>query len=86
MPPDFLTLAAPSSELNSPSRSWRPEGLHHRLAAGTTRGWRPAPAGAAAGLATLAANMLSPGPPLDRIPVHALQPIAGLLLLPVGLG
>src|SRR6185369_8054832 len=56
------------------------------LAAGTLRGWRPAIAGTAAGLAVLAVIVASLGPLLDQIPLHALQLVIGVLLLLFGMG
>ena len=55
------------------------------LAVGTVRGWRPALLGAGAALALLAALVLSLGPLLDRVPLHALQLVIGVLLLLFGL-
>ncbi len=56
------------------------------LAVGTLRGWRPAAAGTAAGLAVLALIVTVLGPLLDRVPLHALQLVIGVLLLLFGLG
>lgn len=55
------------------------------LAVGTIRGWRPAGFGALAGLAALTAIVLVLGPLLDRVPIHALQLVIGILLLLFGL-
>lgn len=55
------------------------------LAVGTVRGWRPALTGTAAGLALLAVLVLALGPLLDRVPLHALQLVIGVLLLLFGL-
>ncbi|WP_299844431.1 COG4280 domain-containing protein [uncultured Jannaschia sp.] len=87
MSPDFLTLAAPViGAAFFASLVEAVEAFTIVLAIGTTRGWRPALAGAVAGLATLAAIVLALGPLLDRIPIHALQLVVGLLLLLFGLG
>ena len=56
------------------------------LAVGTLRGWRPAAAGTAAALAVLALLVLILGPLLDRVPLHLLQMVIGVLLLLFGLG
>ena len=56
------------------------------LAAGTLRGWRGAVAGTAAGLATLALIVVALGPLLDRVPLHLLQLVIGVLLLLFGMG
>jgi Ca2+/H+ antiporter, TMEM165/GDT1 family len=55
------------------------------LAVATVRGWRPALIGAGAGLALLAVLVLALGPVLDRVPLHALQLVIGVLLLLFGL-
>ncbi len=55
------------------------------LAVGVTRGWRPALAGTAAGLLTLAALVALLGPALALIPLRAVQLVIGLLLLGFGL-
>lgn len=56
------------------------------LAVATLRGWRPAVLGTAAALALLAAIVLALGPVLDRVPLHALQLVIGVLLLLFGIG
>lgn len=56
------------------------------LAVGVLRGWRPAAIGTGAGLALLAALVLVLGPLLDRVPIHALQLVIGVLLLLFGMG
>jgi Ca2+/H+ antiporter, TMEM165/GDT1 family len=56
------------------------------LAVGTLRGWRPAAFGTVAALAVLGMLIASLGPLLDRIPVHVLQLIIGILLLLFGMG
>lgn len=56
------------------------------LAVATLRGWRPAVAGTAAALGTLALLVLALGPLLDRVPLHALQLAIGVLLLLFGMG
>jgi uncharacterized membrane protein len=56
------------------------------LAVATMRGWRPAALGAAAGLGLLAGAVVLFGPLLDRIPIHALQLVIGVLLLLFGMG
>jgi uncharacterized membrane protein len=55
------------------------------LAVGTVRGWRPALTGTVAGLIALALLVLILGPVLDRVPLHALQIVIGILLLLFGL-
>src|SRR5438132_12960560 len=54
------------------------------LAVATFQGWRPAAVGTAAALPSLAGGMLLRGPLLDRVPIHLLQPIIGILLLLFG--
>src|SRR5437867_12214803 len=61
------------------------EALTIVLAVATVRGWRPAGLGALAGLASLALIVLALGPLLDRVPLHALQPAIGVLLLLFGM-
>ncbi|HAN64635.1 MAG TPA: hypothetical protein DCQ79_12420, partial [Rhizobiales bacterium] len=56
------------------------------LAVGTLRGWRAALMGAMAGLLVLALLVVLFGPILNRIPLHLLQLIIGVLLLLFGLG
>lgn len=56
------------------------------LAVGVLRGWRPALYGAFAALAVLAVIILVLGPLLDRVPLHALQLVIGVLLLLFGMG
>ena len=56
------------------------------LAVATLRGWRPAVLGTAAALAVLAAIVLVLGPLLDRVPLHLLQLVIGVLLLLFGIG
>jgi len=56
------------------------------LAAGTLRGWRAAIAGTAAGLAVLASIVVALGPLLERVPLHPLQLVIGVLLLLFGMG
>ncbi len=51
----------------------------------TVRGWRPAGLGAAAGLASLALVVAALGPLLDRVPLHLLQLVIGVLLLLFGM-
>lgn len=55
------------------------------LAAATWRGPRPALWGTAAGVAILAGLVLVLGPVLDRVPIHALQLVIGILLLLFGM-
>jgi uncharacterized membrane protein len=55
------------------------------LAVGTFQGWRPALLGTFAGLTLLAGLVLTLGPLLDLIPVHALQFVVGVLLLLFGM-
>lgn len=61
------------------------EALTIVLAVGAVRGWRPALTGTGAGLALLALLVLALGPLLDRVPLHALQLVIGVLLLLFGL-
>jgi len=56
------------------------------LAVATLRGWRPAMAGTACALTVLGAIVLILGPLLDRVPLHLLQFIVGVLLLLFGIG
>jgi uncharacterized membrane protein len=55
------------------------------LAAASVRGWRPALAGAAAGLILLAAIVLVFGAAIDKAPLYLLQLTIGVLLLLFGL-
>ena len=52
----------------------------------TLRGWKPAAAGTAAALGVLAAIVVILGSMLDRVPLHALQLVIGVLLLLFGIG
>src|SRR5258705_8813505 len=61
------------------------EALTIVLSVATVRGWRPAWLGALAGLATLALIVIGLGPLLDRVPMHALQLVIGVLLLLFGM-
>src|SRR5207248_1930457 len=61
------------------------EALTIVLAVATVRGWRPAGLGALAGLGSLALIVLALGPLLDRIPLHVLQLVIGVLLLLFGM-
>src|SRR4030088_1012137 len=61
------------------------EALTIVLAVATVRGWRPAGFGALAGLALLAIIVLALGPLLDRVPLHLLQLVIGVLLLLFGM-
>lgn len=55
------------------------------LAVATVRGWRPAALGTIAGLAVLGLLVAALGPMLDRVPLHLLQILIGVLLLLFGL-
>ena len=61
------------------------EALTIVLAVGTVRGWRPALAGTAAGLAFLALLVIAFGPLLARMPIQYLQLAVGVLLLLFGM-
>ncbi len=56
------------------------------LAVATLRGWRPAALGTAGALAVLGTIVLALGPLLDRVPLHVLQLVIGVLLLLFGVG
>ncbi|MFN3992876.1 MAG: COG4280 domain-containing protein [Tabrizicola flagellatus] len=56
------------------------------LVVATLRGWRPAVFGTGAALATLAAIVALLGPLLDRVPLHLLQLVVGVMLLLFGAG
>lgn len=56
------------------------------LAVATLRGWRPAVLGTAGALVTLAGVVIALGPLLDRVPLHGLQLVIGVLLLLFGIG
>jgi uncharacterized membrane protein len=56
------------------------------LAVGTLRGWRPAALGTAAALTVLGLMIILLGPLLDRVPLHLLQLVIGVLLLLFGMG
>jgi uncharacterized membrane protein len=60
------------------------EALTIVLAVASVRGWRPAALGAAAGLGLLALIVAALGPLLDRVPLHLLQLMIGVLLLLFG--
>jgi uncharacterized membrane protein len=55
------------------------------LAVATVHGWRPAGLGLLAGIAVLVLIVLVLGPFLDRVPLHGLQLIIGILLLRFGM-
>ncbi len=55
------------------------------LAVGAFQGWRPALLGSSAGLLLLAGLVISLGPLLGMIPIHALQFVVGVLLLLFGM-
>jgi uncharacterized membrane protein len=55
------------------------------LAVAAVRGVRPAVLGTIAGLAVLVALVIGLGPMLDRVPLHLLQVIVGVLLLLFGM-
>jgi uncharacterized membrane protein len=61
------------------------EALTIVLAVASVRGWRPAALGAAAGLGLLALIVAALGPLLDRVPLHVLQLMIGVLLLLFGM-
>jgi len=61
------------------------EALTIVLAAGTTRNWRSALQGVAAGVVVLAVIVAALGPALTLIPINALRLIVGTLLLVFGL-
>jgi Ca2+/H+ antiporter, TMEM165/GDT1 family len=61
------------------------EALTIVLAVASVRGWRPAGIGAFVGLALLVLMVLALGPLLDRIPLHLLQLVIGVLLLLFGM-
>src|SRR4029078_9264613 len=61
------------------------EALTIVLAVAWVRGWRPAAIGALAGLGLLVLIVLALGPLLDRIPLHLLQLVIGILLLLFGM-
>ena len=61
------------------------EALTIVLAVGTTRGWRPALLGTAAGTALLVLLVLILGPALEVIPIAVLQLVVGTLLLLFGM-
>ena len=56
------------------------------LAVGTLRGWRPAVLGTLAALGVLGLLVVALGPMLDRVPLHLLQVVIGVLLLLFGMG
>jgi uncharacterized membrane protein len=61
------------------------EALTIVLAVASVRGWRPAALGALAGLILLGLIVLTVGPLLELIPLHALQFLVGFLLLLFGM-
>jgi Ca2+/H+ antiporter, TMEM165/GDT1 family len=61
------------------------EALTIVLAVATVRGWRPAGLGAFTGLGVLALIVVALGPLLDRVPLHLLQLVIGVLLLLFGM-
>ena len=56
------------------------------LAAETLRGWRAAVAGSAAGVVVLALIVVTLGTQLDKVPLHLLQLVIGVLLMLFGMG
>lgn len=56
------------------------------LAVATLRGWKPAWTGTLSALAILGLLILTLGPLLDRVPLHILQLVIGILLLMFGMG
>ena len=56
------------------------------LVVATLRGWRPAMLGTGAALVVLGLVVAILGPVLDRVPIHALQLVIGVLLLLFGIG
>lgn len=56
------------------------------LAVATLRGWRPAALGTIVALGVLGLLVLALGPLLDRVPLHLLQLLIGVLLLLFGMG
>lgn len=56
------------------------------LAVATLRGWRPAITGTVLAIGVLGALVISLGPLLDRVPLHVLQLVIGVLLLLFGMG
>lgn len=56
------------------------------LVVATLRGWKPAVLGTGAALATLTAVVVILGPLLERVPIHMLQLVIGVLLLLFGIG
>src|ERR1700675_3400456 len=61
------------------------EALTIVLSVAAVRGWRPAGLGALAGLASPTLIVVAFGAFLDRVPLHALQLVIGVLLLLFGL-
>jgi len=61
------------------------EALTIVLAVASVRGWRAAALGAAGGLGLLALIVAALGPLLDRVPMHILQLVIGVLLLLFGM-
>src|SRR6185312_15954792 len=61
------------------------EALTIVLAVASVRGWRPAALGALAGLSLLLLIVVALGPLLNRVPLHALQLVIGVLLLLFGM-
>lgn len=61
------------------------EALTIVLAVGTTRGWKSALVGTAAGVLLLAVLVLAFGPALQRVPLNTLQLVVGVLLLLFGM-
>src|SRR5258706_7185953 len=61
------------------------EALTIVLAVATVRNWRPAGLGAFASLLVLALIVVALGPLLDRVPLHLLQLVIGILLLLFGM-
>ncbi len=55
------------------------------LAVGTFQGWRPALLGTTCGLGLLAAIVVVLGPLIERVPLHLLQFVIGVLLLLFGM-
>ena len=87
MPADFWTVIAPAVIAAFLASTVEVvEAFTIVLAVATTRGWKPAISGTVVALAVLGLIILILGPVLNRVPIHVLQLIVGVLLLLFGMG
>jgi len=87
MPADFWTVMVPAIVAAFLASAVEVvEAFTIVLAVATTRGWKPAIIGTGAALGVLGLIIIMLGPVLNRIPIHVLQLVVGVLLLLFGMG